>query len=126
MTAVERLADFAVNTPYEKLSETARQQLKIRVLDALGCAIGAVGFVYQQGGLLVTDLASQRCAHRQRLFDRALSELPVSLQSVHQFLRKGSGACGPPFDGVKQVKCIRQRNPTLTDRKSTRLNSSHA
>ena len=42
MTAVERLADFAVNAPYEELSETARQQLKIRVLDALGCAIGAV------------------------------------------------------------------------------------
>jgi 2-methylcitrate dehydratase len=42
MTAVERLADFAVNAPYEELSETARQQLKIRVLDAVGCAIGAV------------------------------------------------------------------------------------
>ena len=42
MTAVERLADFAVSAPYEELSETARQQLKIRVLDALGCAIGAV------------------------------------------------------------------------------------
>ena len=42
MTAVERLAEFAVSTPYEELSETARQQLKIRILDALGCAIGAI------------------------------------------------------------------------------------
>ncbi|MEO8340402.1 MAG: MmgE/PrpD family protein, partial [Nitrospirota bacterium] len=42
MTAVERLAEFAVSAPYEELSETARQQLKIRILDALGCAIGAV------------------------------------------------------------------------------------
>jgi 2-methylcitrate dehydratase len=42
MTAVERLADFAVSASYEELSETARQQLKIRILDALGCAIGAV------------------------------------------------------------------------------------
>ena len=42
MTAVERLAEFAVSTPYEELSETARQQLKIRILDALGCAIGAM------------------------------------------------------------------------------------
>ena len=41
MTAVERLADFAVSASYEELSETARQQLKIRILDALGCAIGA-------------------------------------------------------------------------------------
>lgn len=42
MTAVERLAQFAVSAPYEELSETARQQLKIRILDGLGCAIGAL------------------------------------------------------------------------------------
>jgi len=42
MTAVERLAKFAVSTTYDELSETARQQLKIRILDALGCAIGAI------------------------------------------------------------------------------------
>ena len=43
MTAVEQLAQFAVSAPFEDLSETARQQLKIRILDALGCAIGALG-----------------------------------------------------------------------------------
>lgn len=42
MTVVEHLAQFAVSAPYEELSETARQQLKIRILDALGCAIGAI------------------------------------------------------------------------------------
>jgi 2-methylcitrate dehydratase len=42
MTAVERLASFAVSTPYEELSEASREQLKIRVLDTLGCAIGAI------------------------------------------------------------------------------------
>src|SRR5215469_6688291 len=42
MTAVERLAQFAVGVPDEDLSEAARQQLKIRILDALGCAIGAI------------------------------------------------------------------------------------
>ncbi|MBV6433793.1 MAG: 2-methylcitrate dehydratase 2 [Bryobacteraceae bacterium] len=42
MTAVEQLAQFAVSASYEELSETARQQLKIRVLDSLGCAIGAL------------------------------------------------------------------------------------
>jgi 2-methylcitrate dehydratase len=42
MTAVERLARFAVNASFEELSETAREQLKIRVLDTLGCAIGAL------------------------------------------------------------------------------------
>src|SRR5260370_8342191 len=42
MTAVEQLAQFAVRASYEELSESARQQLKIRVLDALGCGIGGI------------------------------------------------------------------------------------
>ena len=42
MTAVEQLAHFAVSAPYDELSETAREQLKIRILDALGCGIGAL------------------------------------------------------------------------------------
>jgi 2-methylcitrate dehydratase len=43
MTAVERLAEFAVRASYEVISDTAREQLKIHILDALGCAIGASG-----------------------------------------------------------------------------------
>ncbi|MCC7242146.1 MAG: MmgE/PrpD family protein, partial [Acidobacteria bacterium] len=43
MTEVERLAEFAVRASYDDLSKAARDQLKIRVLDSLGCAIGAVG-----------------------------------------------------------------------------------
>ncbi len=42
MTHAERLATFVLRASYDDLSEAARQQLKIRVLDALGCAIGAV------------------------------------------------------------------------------------
>jgi len=42
MTQVEQLACFAVQARYEDLSQQARQELKIRVLDALGCAIGAL------------------------------------------------------------------------------------
>ena len=42
MTQVERLAAFVVRAAYEDLSQEARQQLKIRTLDALGCAIGAM------------------------------------------------------------------------------------
>jgi 2-methylcitrate dehydratase len=42
MTQVEQLAAFVTRTTYEELSQEARQQLKIRVLDALGCAIGAL------------------------------------------------------------------------------------
>lgn len=42
MTQVEQLAAFAARAAYEDLSEAARQQLKIRVLDSLACAIGAL------------------------------------------------------------------------------------
>ena len=43
MTEVERLAAFATRASYDMLSEAAREQLKIRLLDSLGCAIGALG-----------------------------------------------------------------------------------
>ncbi len=42
MTCVEELAAFVASTTFDVLSESARSQLKIRVLDALGCAIGAI------------------------------------------------------------------------------------
>src|SRR6266516_2823803 len=42
MTQVEQLAAFIVQTKYEDLSDEARHQLKIRILDALGCAFGAL------------------------------------------------------------------------------------
>jgi 2-methylcitrate dehydratase len=43
MTAVERLARFVVSSSWVDLSESARETLKQRVLDALGCALGALG-----------------------------------------------------------------------------------
>ena len=42
MTHAERLATFVVRESYDDLSKASVQQLKIRVLDALGCAIGAL------------------------------------------------------------------------------------
>lgn len=42
MTHAEQLAAFVVRASYDNLSEAARQQLKIRVLDGLGCAIAAL------------------------------------------------------------------------------------
>ena len=42
MTQVEQLAAFVEQTKYEDISSEARQQLKIRILDALGCAFGAL------------------------------------------------------------------------------------
>ncbi len=42
MTDVQKLANFAVRASYADLSESARLQLKIRILDALGCAMGAL------------------------------------------------------------------------------------
>src|SRR5687767_3682709 len=42
MSMVDQLAAFVVGTKYENLSETALYQEKIRILDALACAIGAL------------------------------------------------------------------------------------
>jgi 2-methylcitrate dehydratase len=42
MTRAEKLAEFVVRASYEGLSKEARVQLKTRVLDSLGCAIGAL------------------------------------------------------------------------------------
>ncbi|MGH9445623.1 MAG: MmgE/PrpD family protein [Terriglobia bacterium] len=43
MTYAERLAQFVARSSFDSLSNPARLQLKIRILDALGCAIGALG-----------------------------------------------------------------------------------
>ena len=42
MTHVERIADFATRASFDLLSDRARDQIKIRILDSLGCAIGAL------------------------------------------------------------------------------------
>jgi 2-methylcitrate dehydratase len=42
MTEVEDLASFVVSARFENLSKQAVEQLKIRVLDSLGCALGAL------------------------------------------------------------------------------------
>ena len=42
MTLVEQLAAFVVHASYDELSPTTLDQLKIRILDSLGCAIGAL------------------------------------------------------------------------------------
>jgi 2-methylcitrate dehydratase len=42
MTQVEELASFVVQSRYDDLSGAACQALKIRILDSLGCAIGAL------------------------------------------------------------------------------------
>src|SRR5512137_368237 len=42
MAMVNQLASFVVRAEYDQLSETARAQARIRVLDSLGCAIAAL------------------------------------------------------------------------------------
>jgi 2-methylcitrate dehydratase len=43
MTLVDELASFAADASFDDLSEAAVRELKVRVLDSLGCAIGALG-----------------------------------------------------------------------------------
>ncbi len=42
MTEVQKLARFVVQASFGAVSREARQELKIRILDSLGCAIGAL------------------------------------------------------------------------------------
>lgn len=42
MTFVEQMAEWVVHTSFDQLSKAAREQIRIRILDALGCAIGAL------------------------------------------------------------------------------------
>jgi 2-methylcitrate dehydratase len=42
VTVAARLARFAAACSWNDLSGAAREELKIRVLDALGCALGAL------------------------------------------------------------------------------------
>ncbi|MGH7415318.1 MAG: MmgE/PrpD family protein [Candidatus Rokuibacteriota bacterium] len=42
MTRAEQLAAFVARASYDALSQEAREALRVRVLDSLGCAIGAV------------------------------------------------------------------------------------
>jgi 2-methylcitrate dehydratase len=42
VTEVERLAAFVEGATFDEVPQSARDQLKIRVLDSLGCAIGAL------------------------------------------------------------------------------------
>jgi 2-methylcitrate dehydratase len=42
MTLVEQLAAFVVRASFDELSAEARDQLKIHILDSLGCAMGAL------------------------------------------------------------------------------------
>lgn len=42
MTQAEQLAEFVVRASFDDIADAARSQLKIRVLDSLGCAIGAI------------------------------------------------------------------------------------
>jgi 2-methylcitrate dehydratase PrpD len=42
MTAVERLARFVVPPSWDDISEASRGELKIRVLDVLGCETATI------------------------------------------------------------------------------------
>ena len=42
MTRVQQLAQFVTGTSFEDLSGEAERQLKVRILDSVGCAIGAL------------------------------------------------------------------------------------
>ncbi|HVO84245.1 MAG TPA: MmgE/PrpD family protein, partial [Syntrophobacteria bacterium] len=43
MTKAEQLADYVIRAGYDDMNDQIRRELKIRILDSLGCALGALG-----------------------------------------------------------------------------------
>ena len=109
MTQVEQLAAFVARTTYEELSEEARQALKIRVLDSLGCAIGAltgppIGMLRTQledfgGKPLVTLIGGGKNAPDRAAFYNAA--LVRYLDYNDTYLAKGESC--PPSDNLGAV-----------------------
>ena len=102
MTMSEQMAAFVVRAKYEDLSEAAREQLKVRILDSLGCAIGALGgdpirMIRDQladfgGSPLCTVIADDRTAPDRAAFYN--SALVRYLDFNDSYLAKGE-TCHP-------------------------------
>lgn len=60
MTKAEELAGFAAGADFRELSSQAVEQLKIRILDSVGCAIGGLG---QVPARLIRDHVREFCPH---------------------------------------------------------------
>lgn len=74
---VHNLATFAKNATYEKLSEQAVEQLKIRLLDSLGTAIGAVeGPPVQAIKKMIEDLVDRNRVHLSVVVKQPRNEPP--------------------------------------------------
>jgi 2-methylcitrate dehydratase len=102
MSYVEKLAAFVCRSAYQDMSETAREQLKIRVLDSLGCAVGALeGEPVQMVRRHIGEFESRGCCtligggsaapHSAALFNGALTRY---LDFNDTYLAKGE-ACHP-------------------------------
>ncbi len=101
-TRVEDLAAFVERASFEALSEAARREIRIRVLDALGCAIGALGadpirMIHAQtgefgGSALVTLIGGGKTAPDRAAFENGA--LVRYLDFNDSYLAKGE-TCHP-------------------------------
>jgi 2-methylcitrate dehydratase len=98
----EQLSDFIARASFEDLSAEARRQIKVRVLDWLACAIGAIGFEPMQrlrnqiekfgGRPLATMIGGGRTSpDRAALYNGALTQY---LGFNDSFL-SGKASCNP-------------------------------
>src|SRR6266404_92688 len=103
----KQIADFIERADYESISSSARLCLKIRVLDSLGCAIGALGSdtiraildqIHEFGGApLCSLIAGQRTSPDRAAFYNSADCIPKTLGGVRQagFRRPTTGTALP-------------------------------
>jgi 2-methylcitrate dehydratase len=61
MTLVQELSQFVIKASFDEISKEAKRELKIRILDSLGCAIGALdGFPIQMLRSQIIDFGGSK------------------------------------------------------------------
>ena len=130
-TQVERLGAFAANASFDQLSAAAIEALKLRVLDSLGCALGAldgepVALVRAQvrGVRRRAALhADRRRAERARP-GRALQRRAGALPRLQRLLPRARRDLPPerqPRAGARRGRVRGRRRPRAADRARGRL-----
>ena len=130
-TQVDQLAQFVCGARFEDISEPAREQLKLRVLDSLGCALGALdgepvrmvadaGAGVRRRAAGDADRRGQERAGPRGALQRRAGALP-GLQRLVPRPRRDLPSLGQPRAGARRRRVCARRRPHAADCAGGRL-----